>query len=177
MPILEASRSLLVLIDFQGRLMPAIADGPAAVANARNLLDAARLLSVPVLATEQNPRGLGTTLTDLPIQPDEAVQKMTFDATATPEVLARVPDDRVAVIAGCEAHVCVLQTALGLHERGRRVVVVADAVGSRRPESRDIALRRLERHGLEVVTAEMVIFEWLRSAEHPRFREALALVR
>ncbi len=177
MPILDASRSRLLIIDFQLRLMPAIADGPATVGNASRLLRAARLLGVPVLATEQNPRGLGPTLPELPLDPGEVAAKMTFDAVATPEVLARIPEDQVPVVAGCEAHVCVLQTVAGLLDRGRRVVVVADAVGSRRTESRDIALRRLETHGAEVVTTEMVIFEWLRTAEHPRFREALALVR
>lgn len=175
MPLLSADRSLLLLIDFQARLMPAIADGAGAVANARRLLDAARLLGVPVLATEQNPRGLGRTLPDLPLAAGEVEAKMTFDATSS--ILARLPPDRIPVVAGCEAHVCVLQTVLGLLARNRPVAVVADAVGSRRPESRDHALRRLERHGAEIVTAEMAIFEWLGSADHPRFREALALVR
>jgi nicotinamidase-related amidase len=175
MPILDPARSLLLLIDFQARLMPAIHEGAAAVANARRLLDAARLLGVPVLATEQNARGLGGTVPDL--DPDDVLPKMTFDAAATPEVLARIPADRTPVVAGCESHVCVLQTVLGLLDRGRPVVVVADAVASRRPESRATALQRLERHGAEIVTTEMAIFEWLGSAEHPRFREALALVR
>jgi nicotinamidase-related amidase len=177
MPALAADRSLLLVIDFQARLMPAIADGAGAVANARRLLDAARLLNVPVLATEQNPRGLGGTLPDLPVAPEELESKMSFDATATPAVLSRLPDTLVPVVAGCEAHVCVLQTVLGLLDRGRRVVVVADAIGSRRSESRETALHRLDRHGAEIVTTEMAIFEWLRSAEHPRFRDALALVR
>lgn len=177
MPILDPSRSLLLLIDFQARLLPAIDEGAAAVANARKLLDAARILEVPVLATEQNPRGLGGTHPDLLLPADSILPKMTFDAGATPEILSRLPEDRVPVVAGCEAHVCVLQTVLGLLDRGRRVVVVADAIGSRRPESRETALRRLDRHGAEIVTAEMVIFEWLGSAQHPRFREALALVR
>ena len=177
MPILDPGQSLLLLIDFQARLLPAIDGGAAAVANARKLLDAARLLGVPVLATEQNPEGLGGTLPDMDLEPEEVLPKMTFDATATPEVLSRLPEDRIPVVAGCEAHVCVLQTVLGLLARGRRVVVAADAVGSRRPESRDAALRRLESHGAEIVTTEMAIFEWLGSARHPRFREALALVR
>lgn len=177
MPILDRAQSLLLLIDFQARLLPAIAEGAAVAANARKLLDAARLLGVPVLATEQNPRGLGATLPQLPLDAGEVEAKMTFDAGATPSVLARLPEDRVAVVAGCEAHVCVLQTVLGLLARGRRVVIVSDATGSRRPESREAALRRLGGAGAEIVTTEMAIFEWLGTAEHPRFREALALVR
>ena len=81
------------------------------------------------------------------------------------------------MLAGCEAHVCVLQTALGLLDRSRRVYVVADAIGSRRPENKEAALRRLERAGAEIVTTEMVIFEWLRTAEDPDFKAVMALVK
>jgi isochorismate hydrolase len=102
---------------------------------------------------------------------------MTFDATAAPEVLQHLPPDRTPVVAGCEAHVCVLQTVLGLLALGRPVTVVADAIASRRSESRAGALDRLSRHGAEIVTTEMAIFEWLGSANHPRFKDALALVR
>ncbi|HEX5452212.1 MAG TPA: isochorismatase family protein, partial [Stellaceae bacterium] len=79
--------------------------------------------------------------------------------------------------AGCETHVCVLQTALGLLAAGRRVAMVRDAVGSRRAESKEAALRRLERHGAEIVTTEMVAFEWLATAEHPRFRDIVRLIK
>lgn len=177
MPVLTAEGGALLLIDFQARLMPAIHDGSAALANARRLLAAARLLDVPVTATEQNPRGLGSTVPDLDLRPAEVRAKMSFDAGLAPEALRDLPGDRVLVVAGCEAHVCVLQTVLGLLERGRRVVVVADAVASRRPENRDAALLRMERHGAEPVTTEMVLFEWVGGCEHPRFREILALVR
>jgi len=95
----------------------------------------------------------------------------------TPAVRERLPDRPDIIVAGWEAHVCVLQTVLGLLGAGRRPCVVCDAVGSRRPESRDVALRRMERHGAEIVTAEMVVFEWLGGADHPRFREVLALVK
>ena len=81
------------------------------------------------------------------------------------------------VVAGCEAHICVLQTALGLIEAGRLVFVVRDAIGSRRPESKETAIRRMERHGVEIVTTEMVVFEWLQTAAHPRFREMAALIK
>lgn len=81
------------------------------------------------------------------------------------------------IVAGWEAHVCVLQTVLGLLETGRQVHVVRDAIGSRQPESKETAIRRMERHGAEIVTTEMVLFEWLRTATHPRFREVAALIR
>jgi len=110
--------------------------------------------------------------------PENAIfHKTSFDACRMPEFLSRLPPGRALVVAGCETHVCVLQTALGLIDAGRRVFLVRDAVGSRRAESKEAAIRRLERHGAEVVTTEMVIFEWLERIEHPRFREALALVK
>jgi nicotinamidase-related amidase len=94
-----------------------------------------------------------------------------------PGFLDRLPARPDLVVAGCETHVCVMQTALGLIEAGRRVWLVRDAVGSRRTESKETAIRRLERRGAEIVTTEMVIFEWLERVEHPRFRDALNLVR
>ena len=78
---------------------------------------------------------------------------------------------------GCEAHVCVQQSVLGLLQLGRKVYVVRDAIGSRAPESKETAIRRMERHGAEIVTTEMVIFEWLGTADHPRFRDAVALIK
>ena len=174
---IDAQSSRLLVIDFQARLMPAIDQGGAAVANTRRLLDAAAMLDVPVLFTEQNPKGLGPTVTELSPDPSVLVEKMTFDACRAAGFLDRLEDHRAVVVAGCEAHVCVLQTVLGLLDRKRRVFVVRDAVGSRRPDSKDTAIARMERHGAEIVTTEMVVFEWLETAEHPRFREASRLIR
>jgi nicotinamidase-related amidase len=178
-PVLDRSRSVLALIDFQERLMPVIAGGDDVLANGGRLLAAAEQLGVPVLVTEQNPQGLGPTVPGL-ARPDGAppvVTKMEFDACRTSAVVDALPAGHHIVVAGCEAHVCVLQTVLGLLERSRRVYVVADAVGSRRPENKEAALRRLERAGAEVVTTEMVIFEWLGTADDPAFKPVIALVK
>ena len=133
---------------------------------------------MPVLYTEQNPRGLGPTLPELAPQANgQVATKMTFDACRGAGFLERLRDRADIVVAGCETHVCVLQTALGLIDAGKQVYLVRDAVGSRRVESKETAIRRMARHGAEVVTTEMVIFEWLGSAEDPRLRAALDLVR
>ncbi|MDP3257338.1 MAG: isochorismatase family protein [Bosea sp. (in: a-proteobacteria)] len=176
MPLLNASDSTLVIIDFQARLMPAIHEGAALVANAQRLVAAAGLLGVPIVMTEQNPAGLGGTVPEL-AGAGQLVTKMSFDACAEGAFLEALAGDGQIVLCGCEAHVCLGQTALTLLAHRRRVAVVQDASGSRRPESKDAALARLVRHGAEIVTTEMVIFEWLRNAEHPRFREALKLVK
>lgn len=168
---------MLVVIDFQSRLMPAIHEGEAAVHNTRRLLDMAGLLELPRLFTEQNPKGLGTTVAELVVDGVPVVHKQTFDACRQPGFLDRVPADADVVVTGCEAHVCVQQTVLGLIGAGRHTYVVADAVGSRRAENKEAALRRMERHGAEIVTAEMVMFEWLQSAENPRFRQAMVLIK
>lgn len=178
MPVADANASVLLVIDFQGRLMPAIQGGDAAVANTGRLLAAARLLAVPVVYTEQNPNGLGGTVEAIAARAGEAVlSKMTFDAWRAPDVRAAVPAGRELVVTGCEAHVCVLQTVLGALADGRRVKVVRDAIGSRREESRTAALERMNGAGAEIVTTEMVVFEWLGSAEHPAFKEAIALIK
>lgn len=176
MRTIEAGSSALLMVDLQVRLMPAIADRDAVLREAKRLRDAAALCGVPVLFTEQNPGRLGGTVPELdPAAP--ALSKMCFDAGRDPGFGAALPDRATVLLAGVEAHVCVLQTALGLLDRGRHVVVVEDAVGSRAPASKAAALRRLARHGVEIVTAEMAVFEWLGSAEHPRFRDAMALVK
>ena len=135
MPALDRETSALVLIDFQSRLMPAIAEGAAAVANARRLVDGAELLGVPVLFTEQNAGGLGPTVPELRSETAGVFHKMTFDACRMAGFLDTLPAGRGLVVAGCETHVCVLQTVLGLVAAGRRVHLVRDAVGSRRAES------------------------------------------
>ena len=175
--MMRAETSTLVLIDFQAKLRPAIDQATATIASARRLVDAARLVGAPILFTEQNPKGLGPTVADLAPDPSAIVPKMTFGAVGAPGFFERLEPGRDAVVGGWEAHVCVMQTVLALIEAGRRVFVVSDAVGSRRPESKDIALRRMARSGADIVTMEMVVFEWLQSAEHPRFKEAMALIK
>jgi nicotinamidase-related amidase len=175
---LDRDTSALLIVDFQSRLMPAIEDAAAAVANAGRLLRAADMFGIPVVFTEQNPRGLGPTVPELAAYADGRVaHKMTFDACRGAGFTERLASRSDIVVAGFETHVCVLQTVLGLIDAGRRVYLVRDAVGSRRAENKDTAIRRMERHGAEIVTTEMVVFEWLGTAEDPRLRDALDLIR
>src|SRR5690348_10285845 len=153
---IDPEHSLLLVVDFQSRLMPAIHEGATAVRNANRLIEAAKLLGIPRLFTEQNPKGLGPTVDDVPVGPDRLVHKQFFDACREDGFLDRVPVDAYVVVAGCESHVCVQQTVLGLLQASRKTYVVRDALGSRRPEDKEAAIRRMERHGAEVVTTEMV---------------------
>ena len=173
--LLTAAGTVLLLVDFQQRLVPVIHDGETVVARAVRLAEAAQLLGVPVCATEQYPAGLGPTVAELAGHPQNVVAKTRFSGVADPTLLP--PTAREVVVAGVEAHVCVLQTVLGLLAARHRVLVVTDAVGSRTAANREAALDRLVRHGAELVTTEMVLFEWLGDATHPRFREVQALIR
>jgi nicotinamidase-related amidase len=180
---MDARRCSLLLVDYQARLLPAIHDGPRVVANALLLADAARLLGVPVLGTEQNPAGLGPNVEAVRQRCASTLAKMHFDACEDgllvqldalgdlPEVLPEI------VLAGCEAHVCLLQTALGLRRAGREIWVVADACGSRQPADHALAMQRLLDAGARIVGTEMVLFEWVHDCRHPAFKQVLALVK
>ncbi len=177
---IDAASSVLVLVDYQARLMPAIHDAAAVVAHGVLLAQAAHVLDIPVIGTEQNPSGLGPNVDDIRAACAVTLGKTHFDASADGLVQAlreARPDVRQVVVAGCEAHVCMLQTALGLLRAGLQVWVVANASGSRRPTDHAAAMARLTRAGATVVTHEMVLFEWLADCRHPRFREVLKIIK
>lgn len=180
MNMMNAQAGCLVLVDYQARLMPAIHAAADVTAAALTLARAARLLEVPVIGTEHDPGRLGPSPADLAALCAHVLPKTRFGACADglTAALERYAAGRTqVVIAGCEAHVCVLQTALGLLDAGRQVFVVGNASGSRRPSDHAAAMRRLERAGATVVTHEMVLFEWLADCRHPRMRDVLALVK
>jgi isochorismate hydrolase len=105
------------------------------------------------------------------------VHKQFFDACREEGFLDRVPADANVVVAGCESHVCVGQTVLGLLQASRKTYLVRDALGSRHAEDKETAIRRMERQGAEIVTTEMVVFEWLQTADAPQFRQSVALIK
>ncbi|OLM17519.1 MULTISPECIES: isochorismatase family protein [unclassified Pseudonocardia] len=171
---MTADDAVLLLVDLQERLAPAIHDGDEVVARAARLAEGAGLLGVPVLATEQVPDKLGPTVGQLSGYPHLVTPKSRFAADGS----GLLPPGRSEiVVTGMEAHVCVLQTVLQLLADGRRVLVAADATGSRDPRDKSVALDRARAAGAEVVTSEMVLFEWLRDATHPRFREVQKLLK
>ncbi|MER5389338.1 isochorismatase family protein [Saccharopolyspora sp. NPDC002686] len=171
MPLLRVDSSVLLVVDLQERLMPAIAGARAVLDNNVRLVRAATRLGIDVRATEQNPEGLGATVGEIgDLLPRSAEPKTTFAAGID-------PGPGTIVVTGCEAHVCVLQTVLALRAGGRDVAVVADAVGSRTESNRERGLDRMRAHGVDVVTTEMVVFEWLHDSENPAFREVQKLIK
>lgn len=182
--LLDRSRSQLLVVDVQERLLPAMHDGDRMVANCAVLMQAAQRLGIPVTLSEQYPKGLGTTVARLDnIKGDAPVlEKMHFSCAADAGIGKRVrglaSDGRSQLtICGIEAHVCVLQSALGFADGGLNVFVAADAVTSRKPESAAIAQSRFRHAGVTVVTTEMAVFEWLHVAGTPEFKDLSALIK
>ncbi len=174
----EASR--LLLVDMQERLVPAIAGYDAVERNCLRLLQACRILEIPVTVSEQSPAGLGPTVPPLAAAAGDAprFEKLEFSCLRDTALAAHLAADaRDIVLCGLEAHVCVLQTAFDLLARGRRCFVVADAVGSRTEDNKQAGLRRLEQAGAQIVTTEMALFEWLERAGTPAFKEVSRLIR
>jgi nicotinamidase-related amidase len=173
--LIRASDSSLVVVDIQERLAAAMPSRDAVLRAAGILLEAASRLDIPVLVSEQYPKGLGPTVAELSGRlPEGAVriEKTSFSACgALPLVRPQV------VLAGMEAHVCVLQTALELAAAGREVFVVADAVCSRTEANCSNALARMQAAGIVVTNTESVLFEWLRDAAHEQFRAISKLIR
>ena len=180
----DASQSRLLIIDEQERLLGAMADKPRAqvLKNSAILLQAAQALSVPVIRSEQYPRGLGATDSSIESQLTEdtlKIEKTAFSCCAVAEV-AELTHQQVLpqwIIAGIETHVCVLQTALQLQAAGQQVFVVSDACCSRKKAHHKNALQRLSQAGVIVTNTESVLFEWLRDAKHPQFKTLSKLIQ
>ena len=179
--LLHASESLLLVVDVHERLARAVANAREVVANNRVLLRAAGLLGVRALVSEHCPPSLGPTLPDVLefCPPGVTVAKTHFSCAAEPAVVERVAASgaRQIVVTGMEAHVCVLQSAIGFRARGYEVFVVRDAAGSRTAASHAAGLERLAASGVTIVTTEMVVFEWLGRADRPEFKPLLALIK
>jgi nicotinamidase-related amidase len=179
--LIRARESCLIVIDMQERLVPAMQAPARTIRNAKILVTAAKRLGIPVLLTEQYPKGLGHTVSDLAKVADGlmVLEKLHFSCMEDKDFAAafRALGRRQAVIAGMEAHICVMQTAATLMEEGYEVFVVTDATSSRTLESEKACLDRLSSGGAGIVTTEMVVFEWLGEAGTPAFKELLPLIK
>lgn len=181
-PQLKLDKALLAIIDYQEKLLPAIAEREHIVKRVELLVRAARLLNIPILWTEQYSKGIGPTVQSVAELIGDAAQpidKMSFGAFGDERVKAAAAQTGRSqlIVCGIEAHVCVLQTALTAIANGWTVFVVQDSVSSRSPVDRDAALARLVQAGAITATAEMVIMELLQTAEHEKFRDILKLIK
>ena len=181
--LISPINTVLVVVDVQERLVPAVPDRDSIVWNTRRLIDGAKLFDVPVVVTEQYPKGLGPTMPELtaalPVN-TPVMEKKSFSACLVPEFLNEIRRRESVckiLLTGMETHVCILQTALDLLSLGYEVHLAVDAVGSRFAGDRRIALRRLESSGALLTTTESVLFQWCRTADTPQFKAVSRLVR
>ncbi len=184
----DAQKSLVVAIDFQGRLMELVHRHEALVPEVSRLLRIADLMKVPVVVTEQYPKGLGPTVPPLREVLDSldtevtTVEKTTFSCCGEPAFLEAVDalrpaGDRQIVLAGIEAHICVVQTCLELCAAGENVLVASECVTGRGPEARQWALERMSQAGAQITSTESLAFEWARDKDHPDFKAVSGILK
>ncbi len=176
--LLSADDALLVVIDLQERLLPAIADKEKVVENARRLVKFARVVGLPIILTEQ--QNLGETIAELreELKDIEPAIKLEFDCFESGVFIDRLEQLKrnTLIIIGIEAHICVAQTALHAVSH-YKVQVVSDAISSRSSHNCEVALQRMRQSGVIVTSTEMAIYELLGRAGTAEFREALILVK
>lgn len=172
--LLNKNDSLLLLVDVQEKLTPAILNKEPLIARSEWLLKLALRLGVPILASEQYPQGLGRTIESLRhyIPQEDCIEKIHFSCMQDPHFPKKLEQyhKKQILLIGIEAHVCVLQTALDMNDAGFDVYVVVDAVGSRKEQDLKYGLKRMKQQGIHLITAEMVFFEWIRYAGSPEFK-------
>ncbi|MCX8170452.1 MAG: hydrolase [Candidatus Bathyarchaeota archaeon] len=179
--LLSRKNTILVIIDVQEKIFPPISDRERVLENTRKLIQFAKIIGMPIILTEQYPRGLGPTIPEIKdlipdVEPIEKVEFSCFRSEKFREAIERLNVESL-IIVGIETHICITQTAIEGAEEGFRVCVVSDATSSRNPEDKEIALERLRDNGVIVASTEMLIYELLKKAGTQEFREALKLIK
>jgi len=177
--LMSRGESALLVVDVQDKLIGLIPDHERIVWNIRRLIDGAKVLDVAVSATEQYPRGLGPTTSELAERFGEIPSKLTFSCGGCPEIFKAFQERGIykILIAGIEAHVCIQQTVMDLMAEGFRVYLAVDAIGSRHAVDYETAMKRMESAGATLTTTESALFEWCEIAGTPEFKQISGLVR
>lgn len=178
---LEIKNTLLTVIDIQGNLAQAMHDKESLFKATVQLIKGIKCLEIPIILTEQNPKGLGLTIPEIrELLPDvTAIPKISFsccDEKAFMEEIKRI-GKRQILISGIESHICIYQTATALLDMGYEVHIVTDAAASRDPVNKKLALKKMVRMGAELTCVEMALFELMKSAEHPMFRDIVKIIK
>lgn len=177
--LMSAADTGLLVVDVQEKLIGLLPEHRRIVWNIRRLLDGAKLFGLPMLATEQYPKGLGGTTADLAERLGPIAAKTTFSCAACDAIAAEL--ERLPVrnwlVVGIEAHVCVLQTVMDLLSAGFRVFLAVDAVGSRHEVDCRVALQRMESAGATLTTVESALFEWCVDSTAPQFKQLSQLIK
>ncbi len=179
--MLEPQDVSLLVVDLQGKLVSLMSGKEQLIENVRRLIKGMKILEVPIIWVEQNPSGLGPTVTEIAeLMPElDPLEKMTFSCCGNQRVLnsIRATERKHVLLSGIETHVCIYQTAIELMELGYGVEVVADAVSSRRESDKRVSIQRILSQGAGITSTEMVLFELLKIAQGDRFKSILKLVK
>lgn len=179
--MIDARKCCLVIVDMQEKLLRAMQNPDGVVKNCRILIQVAKSLDIPILWCQQNPKALGLTVSPLAelLNDKTPADKLSFSCCGASDFVKRLASLNVeaAVLCGIESHVCVFQTAMDLLQQGYKVHVIADAVSSRTDQNRQIGISRMASAGAVISSTEMFLFELLRTAEHPKFKELAALIK
>ena len=179
--MLDIQNCSLVVIDVQGKLAQLMYGKEDLFKNVQILIKAAKILGIPIIWSQQSPKALGETVPEISqlLADNEPIDKMSFSCCGDEKFNSKlnVLNRRQLLLCGIEAHVCIYQTAVDLLAKGMDVNVIADAVSSRTLENKQIALEKMKAEGLNVSSVEMVLFELLRTAEHPQFKQIAKLIK
>ena len=165
-------KTAFVLIDIQEKFIPVINKIDKVIKNSKILIKGAEILGIPLIVTEQYPKGLGNTIKEIELPPNtEIIEKLNFNCLDCDDFVDELKKFESLVIFGIESHVCVLQTALAAKKEGIKVYAVADAISSRTEENKQLAIDRMRQHDIEIVSTEMILFELLKKAGTDEFKD------
>lgn len=176
--MLNSDDSLLIIVDIQEKLVKMLESDNIHI-NASKLFQTAEILNIPIIVTEQYPKGLGATIAELQNKNCKYYEKTAFNALLEEQIFDALKSENKnqILLCGIETHICVLQTALALLENDYEVYIIQDACGSRKKENYLCALRRLEKESAVITDVETTIFELLKTSKHPNFKEIQALIK
>ncbi|NLD38842.1 MAG: hydrolase [Desulfatiglans sp.] len=179
--MLELNNTILAVIDIQGNLAHAMHDKESLFKAAGQLINGSKCLDIPIILTEQNPKGLGPTIPEIRgLMPDvTSIPKISFSCCKERAFLDEVKkiNKRQILISGIESHICIYQTTVELIDMGYEVHIVTDAVASRDPKNKELALKKMEHMGATMTCVEMALFELMKTAEHSRFRDIVKIIK
>lgn len=179
--MLDTENCCLVVVDVQGKLAQLMHERQALFNNIQILIKSAKILNIPILWVQQCPEALGPTLPEIAelLTENEPINKSAFSCCGQESFNIKLNELRrnQVLLCGIETHVCIYQTAVDMLRKGFEVNVVADAVSSRTAGNKQIAINRLAAEGAKIASVEMALFELLKTAEHPQFRQVARLIK
>lgn len=179
--MLDTEKCSLVVVDVQGKLAALMYDRDALFKNIQILIKAAKILDIPIVWSQQCPASLGPTIPQIAelLADNQPIDKASFSCCGDEQFISKLNslNRRQVLLCGIETHICIYQTAVDLREKGYAVFVIADAVSSRTLDNKQIALSKMQDAGINIYSTEMALFELLKTADHPHFKQITKLVK